>query len=146
MVPEAEFTSYYGRPIVKPSPWEIDIPAYIFAGGLAAGSSLLAARGGPHRAARAAPLRPPRRARRPRLQLRGPASHDLGRPARFLNMLRIAKLTSPMSVGTWILTAYGPFAGAAAAAEVAAMLPARWRGAPCGCSPPRAARPASSRR
>ena len=43
MVPEATFTSYYGRAIVKPSPWEADIPAYLFAGGLAAGSSLLAA-------------------------------------------------------------------------------------------------------
>ena len=43
MVPEATFTSYYGRPIVKPSPWEADIPAYLFAGGLAAGSSLIAA-------------------------------------------------------------------------------------------------------
>ena len=45
MVPKAEFTSYYGRPIVKPSPWEADIPAYLFAGGLAAGSSLIAAPG-----------------------------------------------------------------------------------------------------
>ena len=43
MVPEATFTSYYGRPVVKPSPWEDDIPAYLFLGGLAAGSSLLAA-------------------------------------------------------------------------------------------------------
>ncbi len=43
MVPEATFTSYYDRPIVKPSPWEADIPAYLFAGGLAAGSSLIAA-------------------------------------------------------------------------------------------------------
>ena len=43
MVPEATFTSYYGRPIVKPSPWEADIPAYLFLGGLAAGSSLLGA-------------------------------------------------------------------------------------------------------
>ena len=43
MVPPATFTSYYGRPIVKAAPWEIDIPAYMFLGGLAAGSSLLAA-------------------------------------------------------------------------------------------------------
>ncbi|MFP5334759.1 MAG: nitrite reductase, partial [Actinomycetes bacterium] len=43
MVPEAEFSSYYGRPIVKPAPWEHDIAAYLFSGGLAAGSSLLAA-------------------------------------------------------------------------------------------------------
>ncbi|MDT7641718.1 MAG: hypothetical protein QOC83_6006, partial [Pseudonocardiales bacterium] len=26
MVPAAEFTSYYGRPVVRPSPWEADIP------------------------------------------------------------------------------------------------------------------------
>ena len=32
---------------------------------------------------------------------------DLGRPARFHHMLRVAKPTSPMSMGTWILTAYG---------------------------------------
>ena len=40
--------------------------------------------------------------------------HDLGKPSRFVNMLRVAKPTSPMSVGTWILTAYGPLAGLAA--------------------------------
>jgi len=50
--------------------------------------------------------------------------HDLGRPERFLNMLRTVKLTSPMSVGTWILSGYGPFAGAAAGAELLGMLPA----------------------
>ena len=36
-------TSYYGRPIVKAPVWKHDIPAYLFTGGLAAGSSLLAA-------------------------------------------------------------------------------------------------------
>ena len=41
--PTATFTSYYGRPVVKASPWEADIPAYLFVGGLAAGSSLLGA-------------------------------------------------------------------------------------------------------
>jgi formate-dependent nitrite reductase membrane component NrfD len=61
--------------------------------------------------------------------------HDLGRPARFLNMLRVAKLTSPMSVGTWILSVYGPFAGAAAATEVVAMLPARCRVGPLKLAP-----------
>ena len=44
--------------------------------------------------------------------------HDLGRPARFVNMLRVAKPTSPMSVGTWILSLYGPAAGLAGAAEL----------------------------
>ena len=49
--------------------------------------------------------------------------HDLGRPERFFNMLRVFKPTSPMSVGTWILTAYGPGRVVAGAAEVARLLP-----------------------
>ena len=32
MVPEPEFTSYYGRPIVKAPPWEKEIGAYLFLG------------------------------------------------------------------------------------------------------------------
>ena len=43
--------------------------------------------------------------------------HDLGKPSRFHHMLRVAKITSPMSVGTWILTAYAPMAGLAAISE-----------------------------
>ncbi len=44
--------------------------------------------------------------------------HDLGRPSRFINMLRVVKVTSPMSVGTWILTGYAPFVYAAGAHEL----------------------------
>ena len=40
MVPDAEFDSYYGRPVVKPAPWKHDIAAYLFSGGLAAGSAI----------------------------------------------------------------------------------------------------------
>ena len=43
MVPEAEFSSYYGRPIIKPPVWGPEIPAYLFLGGLAGCSSALAA-------------------------------------------------------------------------------------------------------
>jgi formate-dependent nitrite reductase membrane component NrfD len=43
---------------------------------------------------------------------------DLGRPERFHHMLRVAKPSSPMSVGTWILIAYGPGAGLAGVAEL----------------------------
>jgi formate-dependent nitrite reductase membrane component NrfD len=117
MVPEATFSSYYGRPIVKASPWEADIPAYLFLGGLAGGSALLAA--GADLTGRTA-LR-----RASRLTAAGAVSvsfaalvHDLGRPSRFYNMLRVAKITSPMSVGTWILTGFGPMAGLAAAGEM----------------------------
>ena len=49
--------------------------------------------------------------------------HDLGRPGRFANMLRVFKPSSPMSVGSWLLTGYGPVAGAAAVSEVTGILP-----------------------
>lgn len=131
MVPEAEFSSYYGRRIVKESPWEADIPVYLFSGGLAAGSSLLAA--GADLTARPALRRVGRFGSIASLGLSMAALvHDLGRPGRFLNMLRVAKLTSPMSVGTWLLSLYGPFAGAAAAAEVVGMLPSRMQRGPLG--------------
>lgn len=122
MVPEAQFTSYYGKQIVKPAPWEVDIPLYLFTGGLAAGSSLLAA--GADLTGLPALRRTGRLGALSALSVSMAALvHDLGRPSRFLNMLRTAKLTSPMSVGTWILAGYGPFAGLAALAEVAEMLP-----------------------
>nr|WP_231929871.1 NrfD/PsrC family molybdoenzyme membrane anchor subunit [Micromonospora inositola] len=123
-VPPAEFTSYYGRPILKAPVWKWDIAAYLFTGGLAAGSSILAAGG--------------QLTGRPALRRAGRVSslaavgasayflvNDLGKPSRFHHMLRVAKLTSPMSVGTWILTTFGPAAGLAAVAEAAPWLPER---------------------
>ncbi|MGW0216905.1 NrfD/PsrC family molybdoenzyme membrane anchor subunit [Micromonospora chokoriensis] len=121
-VPVADFTSYYGRPILKPPVWKRDIAGYLFTGGLAAGGALIGA---------GAQLtgRPALRQVGRWTALGGVSAsayllvHDLGRPARFHHMLRIAKLTSPMSVGTWILTAFGPAAGVAAVAELATRLP-----------------------
>jgi formate-dependent nitrite reductase membrane component NrfD len=122
VVPDVEFTSYYGRPVVKPSPWEMDIPAYLFLGGLAAGSSLLAA--GADRSGRPELRRTGRLVAFVGISLSFVALvHDLGRPSRFANMLRVAKPTSPMSMGTWLLTLYGPAAGIAGAAELARWLP-----------------------
>ena len=126
VVPDAEFTSYYGRPVVKASPWAADIPAYLFAGGLAAGSSLLGA--GADLTGRPVLRRTGRLAALGALTFSMVALvHDLGRPSRFHHMLRVAKPTSPMSMGTWILTAYGPFAGLAAVAELRGLLPRRLR-------------------
>ncbi|MGY4684589.1 NrfD/PsrC family molybdoenzyme membrane anchor subunit [Micromonospora aurantiaca (nom. illeg.)] len=123
-VPPAEFTSYYGRPILKPPVWRWDIAAYLFTGGLAAGSSLLAAGG--QLTGRPA-LR--RAGRVTALGAVGASTYflvnDLGRPSRFHHMLRVAKVTSPMSVGTWILSVFGPAAGVAAIAEAAPLLPER---------------------
>jgi formate-dependent nitrite reductase membrane component NrfD len=128
MVPRADFRSYYDRPILKKPAWDWKIPAYLFAGGVSAGSELLAV---------GADL-----TGRPELRRTGRVGAlvslaagmyflvaDLGRPERFHHMLRVAKPTSPMSVGTWFLVAYGPGAGVAAAAE---LLPRRWRRTPLG--------------
>ena len=44
MVPDAEFTSYYGRPVIKEPVWQApDVAGYLFFGGLAGASSVLAA-------------------------------------------------------------------------------------------------------
>jgi formate-dependent nitrite reductase membrane component NrfD len=120
--------SYYGRQIVKTPVWRPDIPAYLFCGGLAAGSALLAAG--------ADLTRRPALRRSGRLTALGAVAagaafliHDLGRPARFHHMLRVVKPTSPMSIGTWTLTAFGPAAGLAAAAELTGVAPAAGRAA-----------------
>ncbi len=142
-VPPAEFRSYYGRPILKAPVWTHDVPAYLFTGGLAAGSSLLAA--GADLTGRPG-LR--RTGRLTSLAALGASAYflinDLGRPERFHHMLRVAKPTSPMSVGTWILTAFAPAAGAAAAAEFAGRCRAAgcW-GSSAGCCRPLAGRPGS---
>jgi len=135
MVPDATFTAYYGRPVVKQSPWTSDIPAYLFLGGLAGGSSILGA--GADLSGR------PVLRRSARLTALGALTgsfyalvHDLGRPTRFHHMLRVAKATSPMSVGTWILTAYGPMAGLAAVSEAAPHLPRRLRATALGRAMP----------
>lgn len=118
MVPDATFDSYYGRHIVKPAPWEKEVAAYLFLGGVAGGSALLAA------GARVLDYPALRRVGRigalVGVALGGAAlAKDLGRPSRALNMMRTVKLTSPMSVGSWILTAFGGFSGLAIAAELA---------------------------
>lgn len=96
--------SYYGRPILKETVWSADIPAYLFVGGLAGASASLAAaselRGNSELARRAWWVALGGLSVSPVLLIR-----DLGRPARFLYMLRVFKVTSPMSVGTWILSA-----------------------------------------
>jgi formate-dependent nitrite reductase membrane component NrfD len=115
--------SYYGNPVINPPVWEErEIAGYLFTGGLAGASSLLAS--GAQLTGR------PRLARRAKLCASGAITvsllalvKDLGRPERFLHMLRVFKVSSPMSVGTWILTVYAPLNMASTASELTGRLP-----------------------
>jgi Polysulphide reductase, NrfD len=122
MVPEAEFRSYYGRPILKEPAWTLEVPWYFFVGGMAGASAPLAVASrvtGNHRLARSA------------LTVAGAGvaasvpllMSDLGRPERFHHMLRVFKPTSPMSMGSWALAAMGPAAVGAAVSDRLGILP-----------------------
>ncbi|HEX7361836.1 MAG TPA: NrfD/PsrC family molybdoenzyme membrane anchor subunit [Bryobacteraceae bacterium] len=101
--------TYYDRPLLQESVWTWAIPAYYFVGGLAGSALVLAA---------AAQLRKSRAHQRLVRRCRwigvigagvsaGLLIYDLGRPARFLNMLRVFRPTSPMNMGAWILAGAG---------------------------------------
>lgn len=123
MVPRAEFESYYGRPVIKAPAWATrDIAGYFFLGGLAGAGSVLAA--GAHLTGRTTTATALKVSSLTAISLSAAALvHDLGRPSRFANMLRVCKPTSPMSVGSWLLSVYGPAAGAAATSAVTGRLP-----------------------
>jgi Polysulphide reductase, NrfD len=112
--------SYYGRPVIKEPVWQPEIPWYFFTGGLAGASAILSlvarlarnetlARRSLYIGAAADLVSPPL------------LISDLGRPERFLNMFRVFKVTSPMSIGSWLLLASG------AASSTAALLEATGR-------------------
>jgi formate-dependent nitrite reductase membrane component NrfD len=112
-----EMRSYYGRPILKEPVWQPEIPFYFFFGGIAGASAVL------HAGARVTGNKT--LARRSLFvgaaaDAIGPALlvSDLGRPERFLNMFRVFKVTSPMSVGSWILLVSGGASNTAAVLEL----------------------------
>jgi formate-dependent nitrite reductase membrane component NrfD len=116
-----EMRSYYGRPIVKEPVWTPEIPLYFFTGGIAGGCSLL------HGFAR---MTGQQRLARTALYVGAAADvvspllliSDLGRPERFLNMFRVFKVTSPMSVGSWVLGVSGGASNTAAVLELLGIL------------------------
>jgi formate-dependent nitrite reductase membrane component NrfD len=121
-VPPAEFRSYYGRPILKVTRWkEPHLPAYLFLGELSGALAMVGAvaHATGHRSV----------ARTARLVSVAAAAgggafltSELGRPERFLNMLRVAKPTSPMSMGSWTLALHSGLVSASAASEVTGLL------------------------
>ncbi|MFD0899106.1 NrfD/PsrC family molybdoenzyme membrane anchor subunit [Actinomadura sediminis] len=134
MVPDAEFGSYYGKPILNPPVWKAaDIAGYFFLGGLAGAGSVLAA--GAQWTGRPAAARALKVSSLAAISGSTAALiHDLGRPGRFYNMLRVMKPTSPMSMGSWLLAAYGPAAGAAAVLDVTGLFPRLGHAATAGAA------------
>jgi hypothetical protein len=116
-------TGYYGIPLLKKPAWTWEIPLYFFVGGAAGAAAVVGAiadytgadrklvRDARWIAAAGSVLSPPL------------LIADLGRPSRFLAMLRVFKLQSPMSVGAWTLLA---FSGAASATAFAEFLKSRY--------------------
>jgi hypothetical protein len=106
-------TTYYDVPLLKPPVWTWEVPAYFFVGGAAGGAAVIAAvagftgtngtlaRDARWLAAAGAPLSA------------ALLTTDLGRPERFINMLRVIKPQSPMSVGSWTLAAFSASSAAA---------------------------------
>lgn len=115
--PFPEVRTYHGQPVLAAPVWTWEVPVYLFAGGLAGASAGLAFAG--ELAGRDV------LARRAWAVAAGAGSacppllvSDLGRPERFLKMLRVFKVTSPMSVGSWLLAAGGAATGVAAASRL----------------------------
>jgi formate-dependent nitrite reductase membrane component NrfD len=103
--------------MMKAPVWTWEVPLYFWTGGIASGSAFVALAcdlAGDHRSARIARLvsfgalipSPPL------------LIMDLGRPARFLNMLRIVKTRSPMSMGAWALSVFGGLIAGAVGADL----------------------------
>jgi len=136
--------TYYSRPSIKPSHWGWLIAGYYFVGGIAGGTQVIAT---------VVDLASPQRDRTivragryislvallasPPLLIA-----DLQTPDRFYNMLRIVRPTSPMSIGSWVLSAFGLFAGLTAVAQgvedltgsTAARSTARWLSVPAAAT------------
>lgn len=111
-------TGYYGVPLLKEPQWKPEVPLYFFVGGAAGASAVIANMAhwlsGDRELVRSA-----------RWMATGGGAlssalliKDLGMPSRFLNMLRVFKPQSPMSIGAWTLSAFSSFSAAAAFANL----------------------------
>jgi formate-dependent nitrite reductase membrane component NrfD len=129
---EQQEVTYYDYPVLKEPVWHWQIIWYFFFGGLAAGCYVIASiaalfgspedrvvtRTGYYLSLLALLPCPPL------------LINDLGRPERFLHMLRMFKVKSPMSMGTWALLSFSLFGGATIAIQAARDgILGRWWGA-----------------
>ncbi|HEX3817446.1 MAG TPA: NrfD/PsrC family molybdoenzyme membrane anchor subunit [Chthoniobacterales bacterium] len=97
---------YYGEPVVRPPVWSWEIPTYFFIGGCGGMAAVIGAAalafGQPDVTRAAMWIAFVAAILSPILLIL-----DLGRPLLFLNMLRVFKYKSPMSVGSWIVSLFG---------------------------------------
>ena len=115
-------STYYNHPLIKKADWKWQIILYFFLGGIACGSYLIATlahllgldkqdknvvRTGHYLSFVCILISPVL------------LIWDLGRPERFLNMLRVLKLRSVMSIGTWAISFFGVFCGLSTAHQMA---------------------------
>ncbi|TXR56714.1 NrfD/PsrC family molybdoenzyme membrane anchor subunit [Quadrisphaera setariae] len=122
VVPDADFQSYYGRQVIHTPVWEVpQVPGYLYLGGMSGAASVMGAL--------ADATGRPALAKVGRLAASGGSVvsvvlliDDLGVPTRFLNMLRVVKWTSPLSVGSWILMPFSTGAGLAAVHELSGVV------------------------
>ena len=110
-------TGYYGIPLLKEPAWKWEIPVYFFVGGAAGAAAVVGAianyTGADRRLVRDARwIAAAGSVLSPALLIA-----DLGKPSRFLNMLRVFKPQSPMSVGVWTLLGFSAGSSAAAFAQ-----------------------------
>ena len=110
--PEQKGRDYYGIPPIKHAHWTWQIPLYFWIGGITAGVALYSA------VSKLVGKEDPAVTRLGRYfsvasMIVSPVLliWDLGRPERFLNMMRIWKLRSPMSNQSWALVTYGNISG-----------------------------------
>lgn len=122
VVPASDFRSYYDRPVVKEPVWTYEVPWYFFSGGIAGAGALLAAAarvaGNDELATRTGRVVAVAAAVSPPLLIA-----DLGVPSRFANMLRVFKPTSPLNIGSWVLSAFVPAAIGSAALDALGWFP-----------------------
>jgi formate-dependent nitrite reductase membrane component NrfD len=121
--PEWRGETYHGRPVTKASGFDWKVSFYIVTLGIAGAAQVIAA------VARARP-EGAGLARRARLLALGGSVvgplvliRHLKTPRRWYNMLRILRPTSPMSIGSWLLTGFGALSALTALGD---LLGRRW--------------------
>jgi hypothetical protein len=108
--------TYYDRPVLKEPVWIWAVPAYFYVGGAAGAAAVLGSvaqvvdRSGLHGLVSRCRWISATGA----VVGTGLLIHDLGRPERFVNMLRVFRPTSPLSVGSWVLAGAAPLSAVGA--------------------------------